>query len=186
MKRTLSLGLLLICIALSVLGSPQKPGFVLSFGEMITGDIKVDLEKNNVLIKEGKNMSFLPASKVEKVMQIATNGQQEIFYSGNFGLNNKPLLFQALVDGTLPLLFREGLKFNEYEDDTYPPFFIYKNDQIFSLGESKKEMIAVFDSEFQNEIAQFIKENKINVKSREDLVSLFNYYNDFFPELVGY
>ncbi|WP_109833146.1 hypothetical protein [Reichenbachiella versicolor] len=165
---------------LSLLVSGQEyethaKGYVMSFGKVIPGDIEVNLEKNTVQIRKDGNISILHAKNVQKVSSFK-NGNEEIYYTGSFGMS-KTVIFRALSDGGLPLLYREGVKFSQYDDQEYPPYFIMKGNHIYSLGMSKKEIFEVFDGRFEKEMSDFVKENKINFKSDEGLTALFDHYN---------
>lgn len=168
-----------VCALLLMVCAPQNiwasSGYILRHGKTTTGEVDVNLEKNTVVIRVGSNISIFHANNIQKACSFKT-GSEEIFYTGSFGMN-KPYIFKSLSDGSLPLLYREGVKFSEYDDKEYPPYFIFKDNHIYALGLSKKEIFNVFDGSFQQEMLDFAKENDINIKNQEDLTALFSHYN---------
>lgn len=156
----------------------DKSSYVLSFGKVLTGTVEVNLESNDVIIRDGLDITHLPASKVQKISSTDDKtGVELIYYSGVFGLNNDPFLFETLSDGEIPLLYREGLKFSKYDEEFYSPFFVLINDQIFALSSSKKEILSIFAPEAAEAMKEFMKEHKTDLSSAEDLKMLFDHYN---------
>ena len=178
--RGISKPLTLLCITFSLVVSAQgdlnkTSGFVESFGEVISGEIVVNQTKNTITVKQNGMITLLHAKNVQKIVAVE-NGREQVYYTGAFGMN-KSAIFKALSDGGMPLLYREGVKFSEFDEIVYDPFFFIKDNQIFSLGNSKKEIYEIFDGHFQKDMEAFSKENKIDFKSIEGLTALFNHYN---------
>lgn len=156
----------------------DKSEYIISHGKVIFGDTDINLEYEDAIIRSGNDIIHYPPNQIDKVAVIdETTGDVELYHSGSFGLNNKQYLFKILVEGQTTLLYREGLKFSAYEDTGYPPFFILVNNQVYSLSDDKKELLKQLDSNFQKEIASYIKENKLDLSLQNDMIQMFNHYN---------
>ena len=149
-------------------------GYAITHTDTIFGKISLNLQANQVLLKKDNSFVNFSVRDLKKVL-IEKHGQEYIYYSAPFGINNEPFLFRALSDGKLPLLYREGIKFNKYEEDVLPPYFVLIVQQVFTLGE-KKEIIGLF-TDHRKDIQTFIKSENIKLKSEEDLIRVFNHYN---------
>lgn len=119
-------------------------------------------------------------------------GNCKLVYTDYADINNKDKGYlQQIVDGDASLfvksevLFREpkeAAAFKEPEPAKFlnkaNTYYIQVGDQIPKKVRGKKEIIELF-SGHENEIAQFIKKNKIKPRKSESLVELVNYYNSF-------
>lgn len=155
-----------------------KGEYVISHGQVIFGDTDINLEYEDAILRSGNDITHYPPSQIEKVAVInEATGDVELYHSGSFGLNNKQYLFKILVEGQTTLLYREGLKFSEYEETEYAPFFILVEDHVYALSTDRKEIVKQLDDEFQKEVASYIKDNKLDLSDQTDMAQLFNHYN---------
>ena len=139
--------------------------------DTVWGEVSINLQSNLITIKKGRNRTSLPASQVRKVE--LSNGLS--YYSGTFGEDPKYIFFEVLSDGTIPLLFREGVKFSRYDTEPFPPFFILRNNSIFSVGD-KKALFEFFE-EYAKEMKAFVKNERLSLKTKDDLIRVFEEYN---------
>ncbi len=176
------LSLLLYVTMISIAKAQQtKSGYLVTRGNMLIGTVQIDMIKNQASLETEEKMEFFSAKETQKAAIIdPKTGELCVYYTGTFGMNSSPFFFEALTDGDLPLLYREGVKFNKYEETPFPPYFILKEGVVYSLGFSKNEVLEVFSNEYQDEMAGFIKSNKLKLNKKEDLISLFEHYETVF------
>lgn len=163
---------------LSNTSNTDKSEYIISNGQMMYGDTDVNLAYEDAILRSGNDIIHFPPSQIEKVAVIdETTGDVELYHSGSFGLNNRQYLFQILSEGKTTLLYREGLKFSDYEETEYPAFFILIDKQVYSLSNDKKEMIKQLDHDFQKDVSTYIKTHKLNLSDQKDMTKFFDYYN---------
>lgn len=181
MKSTLTVLLLLAVYSLHAQNhdfSEANSGYLITHSDSLKGAVSIDLESNTVLLKTQSGIYNHSAKQVDKVVFFDNNGMFKTYVSGYWGADHQSILFEELVGGTNPLLFREGVKFDQFDDEDFPPYFTRKGESIYSLG-NKRDILNLFQNE--NEIAAFVKKNKLNVKIREDLILLFSLGNGTNP-----
>ena len=106
-----------------VLDLEEKEGTIITYTDSIEGHIKVDLEQNTVVLREGNSYKHYYARDIKKVV-LQSEGSIIQYASYPFGVNEDHFLFEELSTGQVPLLFRRGLKFSKYDETTFPPFFM--------------------------------------------------------------
>lgn len=94
--------------------------------------------------------------------------------------------FEVLCEGECTLLLRRYIKFRVTDGDDDPSddqlyrleaYYTKKGDgELERLLVSKKELLEIMN-DHESQISSYIKQNKIKVKEREDLMRLFAYYN---------
>ena len=152
----------------------SKSGYVLTLTDSIVGNVTVNFDGNNIMVKSGSQYQNFQADQVKKVVTVSAQKGVSVYYSGYFGSNPRKFLFEAKVDGEVPLLYREGLKFDTFEEEEYAPYFVLNGGSVYNL-DSKKSILAAFSND--KEIVGFVKANKLKLKSPEDLLQLFSHYN---------
>ncbi len=166
----------ILCIC-SATGYPSEAvgghGFVQTKSDVLEGFIRIDFDKDLVVVKNGSRYQHLVASQIKKVI-LETELGPIGYCSAVFGMNGYKL-FQILSEGQVTLLYREDLGFSEFEDKGFPPFFILSEGSVYSVS-SKKEFLSHF-TERAAEVRDFIKREHISFKSKDDLIVLFDFYN---------
>jgi hypothetical protein len=150
-------------------------GKIITNKETFQGNVQVDLERNQAVLKEGNSYTHHYARDIRQVTVVKPEGKIIKYVSASFGLNADFFLFEQLSNGKIELLYREGLKLNKYDDVSFPPFFMRIENSVYSI-EEKKQVLEVFDDQ-KSAIKDFIKTGKIEFDSRDDLKKLFDYYN---------
>lgn len=104
--------------------------------------------------------------------------------------NNEPTYFEILSSGSHTLMALRKTNFTESKEATttygtnkparFSPsttYFYFKENSknIIELKLKKKEVLKVFNN--KNNMDQFIKENKLNLKKENDLIRLFSFSN---------
>lgn len=157
----------------------EKTEYIVSNGLKIFGDTDVNLDHDDAILRSGKDITHYPPSQLEKVAVFdEATGHMELYFSGSFGLNNKQYLFKILAEGTgSTLLYREGLQFSAYDEAVYPPFYLLVDGHVYSLSEDKKELVNQLTNQYQKELLTYIKDNRLDLNNKSDLMKLFGQYN---------
>jgi len=158
--------------------SKANSGYLLTHSDSLYGAITVDIESNTLLLKSKKGIQNYSAKQVKKAVFFNKAGDFKIIVSGRWGSKQEATFFEAIVGGDTPLLYREGVKFDQYDTDIFSPFFTLRGESVFSLG-NKKAILGLFKN--RNEVSEFVKKNKLKIKIREDLVLLFCHVNGIEP-----
>ena len=109
-------------------------------------------------------------------------GAVRTIVSGHWGSDQQAYLFEAIVTGTAPLLYREGLKFEQHDDEDFPPFFTKVQNSVFSLG-NKRTILSFLEG--MGSYGDYIKEHKLKIKEKQDLILLFCHVNGIDPVEVA-
>ncbi len=150
-------------------------GKIVTNTETYQGNVQVDLERNQAVLKEGNTYKHHYARDIQRVTIVEPDGNKVRYVSASFGLNADFFLFEQLSSGKVELLYREGLKLNKYDDVTFPPYYMRINNSVYSI-EEKKQILEAFDDQ-KSLVKDFIKNENIDFDSRYDLKKLFDYYN---------
>ncbi len=154
--------------------SKANTGYVYTNTDSIYGRLTVDMKSNTIWVKREKSLINLTAKQVKKAVYFNENGEIKMLAGGHWGTYTKSFLFEILVDGDLPLLYREGLKFDPYDETSYPPYFVQRKGAIFSLG-NKKEILKILGD--HKSTISFVKNNKLKLKDKNDFIKLFSFAN---------
>jgi hypothetical protein len=152
----------------------SNEGIVITNTDSISGQIKVDLEQNRITVREGNSYSYLYARDIKKVT-IKKEEKDQVYITAPFGFNSEWFLFEALSDGKLPLLYREGIKLSKYDEEEFPPIFMKIDESVYSLDSKKQVLEAMNDR--SGDVKNYLKSNKTNFSDKEDLTKLFDFYN---------
>ena len=147
-----------------------KPGWLVTEYDSISGMIGIDLISNTALLKNESGITNYPARDVVKLVLYNNQESLKTFISGYWGFQKDAIFFEVLVEGETSLLFRQNLKFDRFEEDISSTYFTRIGNAIYSLG-SKREIIRLFKN--KNYAADIVKEYKLELDNREDLIFLF-------------
>ena len=129
--------------------------------------------------------------KSNLIDSICINKQKFIYLTYIKNTSFKNSFFEELTNGKFRLLkkyrcmFIEGNEktssgYEEGKPDSYiimkDYYYQEKNHPAISLPSKKSELIQIFTNQ-DNNIAKFIKSNKLKLRKEKDLIKLFNYYN---------
>lgn len=95
------------------------------------------------------------------------------------GDNPHKFLFEAKINGQNLLLYREGMKFEQYAEIEYSPYFTIIENSIVSLGD--KKVVKSLKSS-NNELSEFMGSNKLKGKTPDELHEIFHFIN---REFIG-
>lgn len=168
------------------LNSDWKPGNVaVKEGDDMEGMLRYNIYHQKVeAVIEGDTFAFAKPGELNWVMI----GESKFIFS-NFLRNDYEVAgtwFEVLCEGECDLLLRRYIKYRVTDGDDE-----HSDDQLYMLEEyytrtkdesgkrlytSKKDIPLVLLGH-QEELSVYLKENKLNLKEKDDLVKLFNYYN---------
>lgn len=143
---------------------------IITLSDTLYGEVQLNLNENLIRVSNGKHHQMLTASQVKWI----TKSSQQ-FCVASFGDNSKYLIFEVLSIGAKPLIYREGVKFNPYDEHSFPPFFVLENRSAFSV-QSKKEMLSFF-GQSHKKVREYARTNGLSFTRKEDLLRIFDYYN---------
>jgi hypothetical protein len=151
-------------------------------------DLKYNLFKDELFFKnpkDGEMLGFvLPVTGFSLTLQdkieIYRNGFPEI---DNF---NRKSYYQVLFDGGIKLLFKNHRTMQEVKPYNSPTtekkfidnaiYYVFRDNVMTKFKPSKKDFLEMFKSK-SAEIADFIKNEKIDFKKHDDLTKVFVFYN---------
>lgn len=181
-------------------GSPfWHEDFLPSELHLYTGDVitnipmRYNIYSNQMtFIHKEDTMQIADPTKVEKII---INGEMFVYslaftekmYEGHSYL-------KVLADGDMKLLLRKvkDIKEDKYVSNymggggsgdkmfstTSAYYYKYRDHNAIRLGYSRWGVINAFPKENRDEIKEFIKKNDLKVRKEEDLVKVFNYFNE--------
>ncbi len=155
-------------------------------------DIKLryDLVEDQLLFrnKDGQSLAFVDGVQEFK-LDLAGDEQKSLYFKNGFkpvdGATEKTY-YQVLSGGETTLLKRTSkhvLESKAYNSatttktfDEVSSLYVIKDGQPIKLKKDKKSVLAAFDG-YTAQLDAFIKDNKLNLKSDQDLVKLAEFYN---------
>lgn len=150
--------------------SSSGQDMVVTLSDTLYGEVQVDIVMNKVRIRIDKNYQYLTASQVRWIQQ-----SDRHFCVAAFGEDSRYMIFEVLSKGAKALLYREGVKFNIYDEDDFPPYFVLHDRSAYSVG-TKKEMLSVF-GDLEKKVKAYAKIEGLSFESKTDLSRIFDYYN---------
>ncbi len=163
---------ILIFYVFTFLKGEGTKDIVYTVTDSITGSVQVMMQSNQIMVKTESEYMNMHARNFTKVV---LGGGKKIYHSAPFGFNSSWFIFETLSDGKVPLLYREGIKMSDFDENTFPPFYMLIDGSVYSL-ESKKQVLEVFDDQ-KDIIKDYMKDNKVDFEDRESLTNLFSFYN---------
>lgn len=151
-------------------------------------DLKYNLYKDELFFKNPKDGSMLGFVLPVAGFSLAIKDKLEIYRNGFPDIDNftRKSYYQVLFDGGIKLLFknyRTLLEVKPYNstttekklvDNTF--YYVFRDNVITKFKPSKKDFLEMFKSK-SAEIADFIKNEKIDFKKHDDLTKVFVFYN---------
>jgi hypothetical protein len=151
------------------------------------GPLRYDIYANNFEFKtkDGEIYSIVNPETIEKIYV----GSRIFIYVVNNEQTNSGNYFEVLVDGEYMLLVKHSAILKDPVPakpyiEAKPATFVTKDDDFYIMNENSglvqiknKEAVIDIDSEKSSEISKFIKEKKIKVSNKSDLIELTNFLN---------
>ncbi len=178
------------------LDSKWNKGSLLAYGsdKVIDGYyIKYDIEGNSIEIKVGAQIKLISVNKIESIIwrDSITNYTRAFVNGKGYMVNGEEIngLIEILEDGMLPLVkkttiwikrpdyvmaFDVGSK--DAQINKRDNFYYAKGKELFEI-KKKKDLLAAFGDRSE-EMAKYIKVNRLNIGDERHLRVLFQYYNN--------
>lgn len=170
MKSPTLIILFLVILSHSAYASSGQD-MVVTLADTLYGEVHVDFTSNKIRVRKESNYQYITASQVRWIKKANKN-----YCVAAFGMDSDYFIFEVLSIGEKSLLYREGVKFNPYDEDSFPPFFVLEDRSAYSLA-TKKEVLSAFGQQ-EKKMKAFVKAHGLSFESKEDLVRIFDYYND--------
>lgn len=162
--------LLLLLLVSHLAFSNTNQDMVITLTDTLYGEVQVDFAANKIMLRNHKNYQYLTASQVQWIKK-----NDRSYCVAAFGVESKFLIFEVLSKGAKSLLYREGVKFNPYDEDTFPPYFVLEDRSAYSVA-TKKDVLSVF-GQHDKKIKNFVKNHGLSFSEKEDLSRIFDFYN---------
>lgn len=158
----------------------------------VVGKVKYDFQGNTILLKSRGEVETYTPRTVLKMQFSDSTGKERLFIIRNFK-NKKEfqmaLFFEVLVKGDVNLYTREEVVYYSagnmasqgFQSEikrllVYEYFFQSNSGKIYYFKPMRKYVLKVF-KEKQDEIKEYVKNNKLRYTSKKDLIEIFRYYN---------
>lgn len=168
---------------------------VLESRDTLKGLIKYDLQQD--LIQYNSQRGSVEAFTARKVLFFEifdkTVGLYRQFYSLPYsatGSYRTPVFFELLNEGKMTLLTRETLEYRTYSSPyyygstsrliiTYKYYILNDSGNITEFIGKKSDLLRLM-GKYAGSVEDYMKENKLDVEDRQDIVKIIAYYNSFF------
>ncbi|UXP30954.1 hypothetical protein N6H18_11395 [Reichenbachiella agarivorans] len=184
MKRKLLFSILSLMLSIGICAQSDAvltSGHVVTHNDTILGEVSLNMERNDLMIRSGRNIYNWTADKVKSATTLdQQTGLSAKYLTGAFGMNSNSFFFEVLSEGKMTLIYREGLKFAEHDEMVYPPFYTYDNGVIHSLPINKKEFLNLFEEEYAAQMAEYFKFHQVDLSDKEDIRKIVEFYNSKF------
>ena len=165
-------------------------------GQTLRGEMNYSIKNNSLCILVDSIVKSYDISSIES-FQVFDSGKKEtkIFFSLPYQVETnfyRNFIFELLEQGKLTL-FSRVVPTEEYRNMYYAGSYIWVKDivlkenyfflrdtEIVPFSADLKELLS-FTEDKKNEIRIFLKENRLLLESREDIMKVVSYYNSFFP-----
>lgn len=168
---------------------------VLESGDTLKGLIKYDLQQD--LIQYNSQRGSVEAFTARKVLFFEifdkTVGIYRQFFSLPYsatGGYRTPVFFELLEEGKLTLLTREILEYRTYNSPYYYgstsrmvltyKYYMFSDPGNITEFIGKKSDLLKLMGRYAGSVEDYMKENKLDVEDRNDIVKIVAYYNSFF------
>lgn len=167
---------------------------VLESRDTLKGLVKYDLQQD--LIQYNSQRGSVEAFTARKVLFFEifdkTVGLYRQFFSLPYsatGGYQTPVFFELLEEGKMTLLTRETLEYRTYNSPYYYGstsrlVITYKyymlNDSGITEFIGKKSDLLKLMGKYAGNVEDYMRENKLDVEDRDDIVKIVSYYNSFF------
>ncbi len=169
---------------------------ITSSGDTLRGLIKYDLQTDIIQFSypnSQKAEAFAPRKVLFFEIFDATVRQYRMFFSlpyspsGSYGALS---FFELLAEGKITLLCREALEYRTYNSPflygsfsrqvlVYKYFFMDDKGRIVEFTGKRSELMNRFGIDAA-EIDKYIRQNRLRIDDRNDLIKIIEYYNSLF------
>jgi hypothetical protein len=170
---------------------------VLETGDTLKGSIKYDLQNDLIQFSKGGKLESFTARKMtyfEIFDQTVRRYRQ--FYSIPYqtsGAYKAPVIFELLAEGKMTLLCRESVEYRSYTNAFYSygsstrlvlvyQYFLLKESGDIEIFEGKRNDLLNLMDPHSDQVAKYIKANRLDLTDRNEFVQIVTYYNSLFKK----
>lgn len=169
---------------------------VLESGDTLKGQVKYDLQQD--LVQYTSKKGVIEAFSARKILMVEIfdklENQYRQFYSLPYSTASgyrTPVLFELIGEGKLTVLCRERLEMQNTSNPYYyggsysrtvlvNKFYLLKeNGNIDDLSIRKPDFMELL-GKHADQINEYIKDNKLRLDEKKDLIKIIAYYNSLF------
>jgi len=169
---------------------------VLVSGDTLKGQVKYDLQQDLVQFdsQRGNVVEVYTARKVLffEIFDATINQYRNFFslpYNATSGYR-APVFFELLIEGQMTLLSRESLEYRTYSSPyyfgsssqlvmVYKFYLLEENGKINEFIGKKADLLQLMGRRAES-VESYMREHKLKVEERDDLVKIISYYNSLF------
>ena len=147
--------------------------------------VNFKIETNEFLLEKGKDSVF--SFNKKDIDLITINGVRYKYKD----FKNEKKFFEILLERKNGLSFYKGYNIRVLPKSDIgvlnrpydvkvkeEKFYVSDGESINTIKLKKKKIIKLFKKEKQNSVSKFIKKNKLSYKKVNDIIKIFNYYNN--------
>ncbi|CAH0995679.1 hypothetical protein EMA8858_01804 [Emticicia aquatica] len=171
----------------------STPKGVVKLDSLTDVQVRIILYGNDVEFNTPEGIKVISGTLIKSFSlirpnQLIKNYVSTLEFVDNFD-KTKPSFFEVLVDGKVKLLdytkvtilkpdyveaFNTGSK--DVKISKEKQLFVTQGKEVLKLNTNKKEVLGLM-ADKKIEVENFIKQNDLSVKDRNDLITIFKYYN---------
>jgi len=141
------------------------------------GIIDVNFKNDQVLWRSDNISKLFSARQIKEIDVVDQNGNHSRYKSFEFEYDH--LLFLVVTAGKIEILFKPGIIKDKITQTYFPDYFVVgKHKQLIPL-EKKKDFIDAFGNDAKW-MAQYIKNESLDMSRVIDISKAFEYYNNSF------
>ncbi|MEQ8237826.1 MAG: hypothetical protein RIA69_01370 [Cyclobacteriaceae bacterium] len=147
--------------------SSSKTGYVIIENDSLTGQIKINLKHDRVMVSKDNINKIITARYLKRVV---VDGQN--YVGGRIGENY--YLFEEIIKLSSSLIYREGIKLHALDQQSIGPWFVLEKGEIRTIEKSNK-LLEVFEADAKW-MKQHMKFTDLDPTKKEDMIKAFEYY----------
>lgn len=155
----------------------QNLGTIKSTEGKFQGTIDVNMELDQAMWHDGNRTKIFGAQQIKELRLQTPNGEQYMYIG--LKLDDDYYLFKVISEGKATILFKPNILKDKLAETYYPHYFVLGKKDVPIPLSRKKDFLDVF-GEDEKWMAQFIKNNDLNLEMGEEIAKAFNYYNNTF------
>jgi|GEM_PF-3698547 len=171
---------------------------VLKSEQVIEGyKFRYDLGNNRLEVLVNNEINMLPLKQVKYLEWVEENEEVSFFVNGfDYQLDGVGLvgLLNVLTTGSVQLVMKRDVQFSRSNyvsgfssarsverGNSRMEFFLLEGKQLLPLSKKTKDNLPYFKP-FENEIKQFVKQEKLNWKKGNNLIKIVSHYNQLLSD----
>ncbi len=170
------------------------PGMVVTQKyDTIVGKIKYNIPNNIIQVDLGHKKLTMTALRIKRftIMDItdSTRRDFQVFPFQTSRDYNRPVIFEVLQEGSTPLLTREHITLQSQGGFAnqgfaasvrvlaYDYFYLAGDGLAKHFRNNRKGVMKIFSDYYTRQMQEYIKENRLHYGFQDDLIAIFEHYN---------